>query len=152
MIEQALLAAILVIAAGGAGWDIARRQIPNWLCLLLAIVCAAYSFQTLGLSGLGWASVHAVVALLVGMGLFSLGAIGGGDAKFYSAGALSLQLNQALPMFTITAFAGFFLLLVMVLGRRFVSKSGYSAGELRQMQLPYGVAISIGLAITLMRF
>lgn len=152
MIEQVLLVAILAIAAGGAGWDIGKRRIPNWLCLLLAIVCAAYSYQILGLTGLGWATLHAVVSLLIGMALFAAGALGGGDAKFYAAGAFALQPDQALTMFAITAISGFFLLLVMVLGRRFVARSGYSVGELRQMQLPYGVAIALGLAITLMRF
>ena len=152
MIEQILLVAILVIAAGGAAWDIAKRQIPNWLCAVLAAVCAAYSFQVLGLMGLGWAVLHAVIALLVGMGLFAVGAIGGGDAKFYAAGAFALQLDQALTMFAITAIAGFFLLVVMVIGRRLIAKSGFSAAEMRQIQLPYGVAISIGLAVTLVRF
>lgn len=152
MIEQALLGAILLIAAIGAGWDIARRQIPNMLCLVLALVCAAYSFATFGLEGLGWAALHSLIALLAGMGLFALGAFGGGDAKFYAAGAFALQLDQGLTMFVLTAFSGFVLLVVMVLGRMLVSRTGNSVAELRQMQLPYGVAIALGLAITLMRF
>ena len=122
------------------------------LCLALAILSASYSYFTLGLEGLAWAALHAAIALLVGMALFAMGVLGGGDAKFYAAGALALQLDQALAMFAITAFSGFVLLLVMVFGRRFVLRSGYSASELRQMQLPYGVAIALGLAITLLRF
>ncbi|MFN2098447.1 prepilin peptidase [Altererythrobacter sp. MF3-039] len=152
MIEQGLLAAILAIAAGGAAWDIAKRRIPNWLCALLALVCALYSFQVFGIVGLGWAALHSVIALVIGMGLFAIGAIGGGDAKFYAAGALALQLNQALAMFAVTAFSGLVVLIVMVLGRRFVARSGYAPAELRRMQLPYGVAIALGLAITLLRF
>ncbi len=152
MIDQYLLAAVLVIAAGGAAWDIAQRRIPNWLCLILAVVAGTYSFYVFGLPGLGWAALHAFIALLVGMGLFAAGAIGGGDAKFYAAGALSLQLGQGLTMMIVTFLAGFVLLVVMVVGRRFVARAGYSMAELRTMKLPYGVAIAIGLAITLIRF
>ena len=152
MIEQVLLVAILVIAAGGAAWDIARRQIPNWLCLVLALVAAAYSFSMFGIQGLAWAGLHGLAALLMGMGLFALGAIGGGDAKFYTAGALSLQMSQALPMLAATALSGFVLMIVMVIGRRFVSRANFSVSELRKMQLPYGVAIAAGLAITLIGY
>ena len=152
MIEQVLLVAILAIAAGGAVWDIAKRKIPNWLCLILAIVAAAYSFQQFGMPGLGWATLHALIALIAGMALFAMGAIGGGDAKFYAGGAFSLQLSQALPMLGITVLSGFVLLVVMVLGRRFLVRAGFSIAELRKMQLPYGVAIAIGLAIALLRY
>ena len=86
------------------------------------------------------------------MGLFALGAIGGGDAKFYTAGALSLQMSQALPMLAATALSGFVLMIVMVIGRRFVSRANFSVSELRKMQLPYGVAIAAGLAITLIGY
>lgn len=152
MIESALLAAILLVAAGGAAWDIRKRQIPNWLCLCLAVVAAAYSLAHFGWTGLGWATLHAMIALMAGMGLFALGAIGGGDAKFYAGGAFSLQLAQALPMLAITVGSGLIVLLVMAAGRRFIARTGYSVAELRTMQLPYGVAIAVGLVITLLHY
>lgn len=146
--ESVLLAAVLAIAAGGAGMDIARRIIPNRLCIVLALVAAGLAFVTGGASGLGSAALHGAIALVAGMGLFAGGLIGGGDAKFYAAGALSLPLAKALPTLGWTVTAGLVLLIVMVAGRKLFVKSGNSFAELRKMELPYGVAIAAGLGIT----
>ena len=150
MIEDALLVAVLAIAAGGAAWDIAKRRLPNLLCLCLALVAASYSYVAFGLPGLGWAALHGAIALVIGMGLFAIGAFGGGDAKFYAASAMSLQFAQAIPMITFTVLSGLVLLVVMIVARRFVARTGYSISELRKMELPYGVAIACGLVITLL--
>lgn len=147
MMDQLLLVALLLLAAGGAAWDVARRIIPNLLCLALALVAVVFTYFSGGAELLGSSAVHALIALLVGMGLFALGALGGGDAKFYAASALSLPLTKALPMLVYTALSGFVLLVLMVLGRRFIARAGYSFAELRKIELPYGVAIASGLIL-----
>jgi len=152
MIEQFLLAALLLVAAGGAAWDVARRIIPNLLCLALAAIAAAYAFSHGGVDLLGSSAIHAGLALAGGMGLFALGVLGGGDAKFYAASALSLPLAKALPMLVLTALSGLVLLVVMVLARRFFARAGYSFAELRKVELPYGVAIASGLGLTLLMY
>ena len=152
MIETVLLAAVLGVAAGGAGTDVARRIIPNLLCIGLGLVAAAYAYFSFGLGGLGSAAIHALIALLVGMGLFAAGMIGGGDAKFYAAGALAVPLGSALAMLLWTVLSGFALLVVMVAGKQLLAKSGNSIAELRKMELPYGVAIAAGLAVALLKY
>jgi prepilin peptidase CpaA len=147
-IQMALLAACLVVAAAGAAWDIKIRRIPNWLCLLLAVMAAAYVWWAAGNGGLMWAVTHAAIALAVGIGLFALGMIGGGDAKFYSAAALAVPLQRGLVLLGWTSAAGILLLVALVTGRLLFAKSGKSLREMRKMPVPYGVAIAAGFALT----
>ena len=94
------------------------------------------------------ALLHAALALLVGMVLFRLGAVGGGDAKFYAAAALALPLGQALFLLGWTSAVGLALLLVMAIARLFRPASR-GTSLLRGWSVPYGVAIFGGLALTL---
>jgi prepilin peptidase CpaA len=146
-LEAVLLAACLALAAVGAAWDIKIRRIPNWLCLLVAVAAGAYALAAAGGSGLLWGAAHAVIALAVGIGLFALGAIGGGDAKFYSAAALAVPLQKGFVLLGWTSVAGIVLLIVLVAGKLLFAKTGKSIGELRKMQTPYGVAIAAGFAL-----
>lgn len=64
-----------------AYWDLKYLKIPNWL-----VLCVLLTFIVTGLWGLpldtfAWRLLYGVVALVIGFGLFALGAIGGGDAK-----------------------------------------------------------------------
>ena len=143
-----LLAACLVLAAAGASWDLKVRRIPNWLCLLLALAAGLYAWTAAGEHGLLWGAVHAAIALAVGIGLFALGVIGGGDAKFYSAAALAVPLQAGFVLLGWTSAAGIVLLIVLVVGKLLFSKTGRSLREMRKMQVPYGVAIAAGFALT----
>jgi len=148
MIEQLFLAAVVVIAVGGAIGDIRNRIISNWLCLALGLVSIGYAIATGGLDYLESSALHAVIALLVGMCLFAVGAMGGGDAKFYAGAALSIPLGNALEMFVITAFSGLALLVILILYRCLLARRNDSVAELRKAELPYGVAIASGLILT----
>lgn len=141
------LAACMVLAAAGAVWDIASRRIPNWLCLLLAAASLGYAWSAGGTDAMLWGAAHALVALVVGMGLFALGVIGGGDAKFYSAAAFAIPLYQGLPFLGWTSVAGLVLLIVLVVGNRVFAKVRKPMSELRRMEVPYGVAIASGFAL-----
>ena len=88
--EPALIPAAL-FAVVGAVWDVRTRRIPNWLVALLALAAAGATLGMDGWSALGSSAIHAAIALVVGMGLFALRAIGAGDAKFYSAAALAVD-------------------------------------------------------------
>lgn len=152
MIDNLLLAAVIAIAVGGAVWDIAQRRLPNFLCLALAITSIGYTFGAFGLDGLGSAAIHAIIALLAGMALFAAGVFGGGDAKFYAAGAFAVPLGKALAMLLWTVLAGLVLLIVTVIVRRLIIKTSETLSQLRKVELPYGVAIASGLAITLLGY
>lgn len=140
-----LPAAILAVA--GAYLDIRHSRLPNWLCAALALAAVA----GLALSGAGvlpWAILHAMIALVVGMLLFALGAIGGGDAKFYAAAALSIPASSfggPLTMLGWTSAAGLILLIGMAIGRRMLGRPG---SFMKGWQVPYGVAIAAGFLLT----
>lgn len=138
-----LLAASALIALAGALNDILRRRIPNLLCFALAIVALAYAGVSSGwpvlASGLG----HGLIALLVGMGLFRIGFVGGGDAKFYAAAAFAVPLGNALAMLGWTSLAGLFLVIFWMIARCFIAAA--PEGNLKDRQsVPYGVAICCG--------
>jgi prepilin peptidase CpaA len=140
---------ILVMVA--ALKDLSSFTIPNWIsaALLAAFVPAAWA------SGLTWelAAQHAAVggvALLLGMGMFALNWIGGGDAKLFSASALWLGLSAAAPYLMWTALAGGALTLGLLAARRaavFVPATG--PGWVQALlspkgDVPYGVALAAG--------
>ena len=140
------LGACVLLIVGGAASDIAARRIPNWLCLLLALCGGVFAWATGGLDVLGSGALHGVIALVIGMGLFAIGWLGGGDAKFYAACALAVPLGKAVTLLFWTAAAG----LVLVLGMMAVSvlRKGTGAG-LRRLMIPYGVAIALGSLATI---
>jgi len=146
-IATGLLAVCLAFAAAGAAWDIKSRRIPNWVCLLLAVAAVAFVSAAAGESGLLWSLAHAAIALTVGVALFAFGIIGGGDAKFYAAAALAIPLQNGLALLGWTSAAGLVLLVVIIVGNRTVAKVRKPLGELRKMEVPYGVAIASGFAL-----
>jgi prepilin peptidase CpaA len=140
------------LATLGAFLDVRERRLPNWLCAALAVTGAGALAYTQGMGAMLWALLHASAALIVGMGLFRLGAIGGGDAKFYAAAACSIPavpVGGPLALLGWTSAAGLGLLVVMMSWRRVVGRA--DGGLLRGWNLPYGVAIAAGLCITLLR-
>jgi prepilin peptidase CpaA len=132
--------------------DVVSYTIPNWISAALiagfpiAALAQGLSLQTIGMNlGVGAA------ALVVGMIMFALRWIGGGDAKLFAAAALWLGW-PALPMYLgITGIAGG-ALAVGLLSLRSPLISGYvvngpawlsrlaAPGE----NVPYGVAIAVG--------
>ena len=152
MLSALPLLAFPVLLIVAALKDVVSFTIPNWIsaALLLAFPVAALA------AGMGWgeASQHAAVggvALLVGMGLFALNWMGGGDAKLLSAAALWLG-PAATPSFVMsTALVGGALALALIAARKahtFVPvapNTGWVQALLNPKgDIPYGVAICIG--------
>ena len=150
---QALLVAVfpaLVITA--ALRDVTTYTIPNWISVaLIAAFPLAALAQGLPLQTLGLHLAIGVAALVVGMVMFALRWIGGGDAKLFAAAALWLGWPAVLTYLGITGIAGG-ALAVGLLGLRSPLLRGYvlsgpawftrlaEPGE----NVPYGVAIAIG--------
>lgn len=151
--ELGFLSALVVICVTAAYLDIGKRTLPNWLCGVTLVVGLVASF-TLGGSGVMISAlVHAVIALLVGMGLFSLGVIGGGDAKFYAAIAAWFALEQALFLLVSVTVSGLLLVIVWFLfwcRKTPITDNGDSNDPMSK--LPYGVAISLGACLSLIFF
>ena len=138
----------LAVAGVGALLDIKDRRLPNWLCAALAVAGAGGLAFSAGLEILAWAFVHAVLVLAIGMVLFRLGVIGGGDAKFYSAAACAVPLSQALPLLGWTSVVGLGLIVVMLVMRA-AKGGGKGVVVLRGWSVPYGVAIFGGFALAI---
>lgn len=146
--------AILLAFALAAGWsDVTRRRISNRLvlvCLLVGLALAPFAAgpDSSALAAFGWHLASAAVALVVGMVLFAVRAIGGGDAKFYAAVAAYFPLQQGLNLGITIAIAGGVLLLVWAVWRYATRKRrtpGMDEGHFAR--LPYGVAVGAGALV-----
>lgn len=151
MTAELLLWPLLACAVLGAAIDIKERRLPNWLCLVSAIVAVAHTAVTYGVDGLISALLHCALALVIGMGLFRIGFVGGGDAKFYAALAIAFPMAKALPFFGWTSVVGLVLVVAMIVVRAL--RSSVMGHELAvfKFTVPYGVAIGGGAVVTLLR-
>jgi prepilin peptidase CpaA len=143
-----LFPAALIVAALR---DLTSFTIPNWISLAAvaafapAAVAAHPPFSVLLVSiGVG------VAALVLGMGLFALGWIGGGDAKLFAASALWLGWPAVLPFLVWTAVAGGLLALALLWTRPLAPHRVFGGpawfGRLMEPKgdVPYGLAICAG--------
>jgi prepilin peptidase CpaA len=143
-----VLPALAIVAALS---DLTTMKIPNWMSglLILGFFPAAFAVG-LPLASVGLHVAVAVAALLIGMGLFALRVIGGGDAKVMAAACLWLGL-QGSGLFVInTALFGGLLCLGLIAARNTVIlPAGATPGWVATLMeprgdLPYGVAICVG--------
>ena len=151
LLSLACLPALMIV--GGLN-DLTTMKIPNWvsLALLAAFVPAAL------LAGLPWTTfaLHFAVGLavlIVGMGLFALRWIGGGDAKLMAAAALWLGPAGLLPFVLFVGLAGGAFCLVLLSARTWLqvyalNAPGWVARLLQPKgDIPYGVAIAVGAVL-----
>lgn len=139
---------LLALMAAGAWLDITQRRLPNGLCLAVAIAGCAATYMQAGGGGLISAAVHMIIALGVGMGLFGIGMIGGGDAKFYAATALWFGLAEAMRLLLAVSILGFALLAIFIIFKwamRVYRHQARAKGDFAK--LPYGVAIAAGAIV-----
>lgn len=141
---------LLVIVA--ALKDLTTFTIPNWISI--ALVAAFYPVALLlhappGL--IGMCTLVGAGALLVGMAMFALNWIGGGDAKVLAAAALWVGWPAVLPFVLATAVAGGALAVLLVQMRSTLLRPWFERGPPWVVRLateggdaPYGVAICIG--------
>jgi prepilin peptidase CpaA len=143
-----ILPLLLVIAAVS---DMTTLTIPNWISGLLIL-----SFLVLGLAwgmpmkDIALSAGTGFVVLLIGMGLFALGWLGGGDAKLLAATAVWFGWPAVLSFLVFTVIAGGGVSLVL-LGFRCIPMSDQMlgvpwVGRLHRIgeALPYGIAIALG--------
>lgn len=149
-LQLALPAFLAAIGLTASYLDFRYRRLPNWLCAIALIAGLAFSFYLGGWAGMGWAGLHAAIALAIGAGLFALGWIGGGDAKYYAAIAAWFGLGTGFLLLALIALAGLVLAIIwLVFRNKFASLAGDDAemrSELKKM--PYGIAISLGAVAT----
>ncbi len=141
------LAVLACLAALGAWLDLRHRLLPNWLCAVILVAGLGFALAQGGWAAVAAGGFHAIVALLVGMGLFSLGAIGGGDAKFYSAISMWFAIGEGFRLLFSVSLAGLLLILLFWRGSRATGPSGSDAGSGLHRMVPFGVAIAAGAVV-----
>ena len=141
---------VLVIVA--ALKDLTSFTIPNWITLaLIAAFPVAALMGGLPLPAIGLHAAVGVAALVLGMVMFAVGWIGGGDAKLFAAAGLWLGWPASMTFLLMTCIAGG-ALAVMLLGLRSARLRPFvPAGPAWLLRLaepgenvPYGVAIAAG--------
>lgn len=127
--------AVLLLAAGVE--DARRRTISNWTNLAVAVLAPLWWWdQGYRL----WPDVAvqlllAAIVFAVFVGVFAIGAMGGGDVKLIGALALWLPLGPMLNLLIVMSLAGGVLTLGLMAERRMRRATGI-------LEIPYGVAIA----------
>ena len=134
---------LALCALMGAWLDVASRRLPNWLCLLTALAGLAVAFAQDGTGILPSHAGHSAIALVVGMILFRIGWIGGGDAKFYAACAAWFPLGSALYLLGAVSLAGLAVVTLWLTYRQ-VTRARLRKGDGAFAMVPYGLAVAIG--------
>ena len=132
---MALLAALMVAAAVS---DLRSRTISNGLNAAMALLAIPFWFAS-GLAPWPDAALQfgaAFAVFLVFVGLFALGAMGGGDVKMIGAVMLWVPLALALPTLTVMAIGGGVLSAIMLIHKKIRPSDG-------PVEVPYGVAIAV---------
>jgi prepilin peptidase CpaA len=144
-----LSVAVLGLAGLYAAWsDIRWRKLPNALCLALGVLGLAVAAYGGGLAPAASGLAHAVIALIVGIGLFALGVIGAGDAKYYAASATWFSLGTGLRLLLWVSLAGLALFFVWFVWRRLRGIKIRTGAADDSDKFPYGVAIAAGSVLT----
>jgi prepilin peptidase CpaA len=138
-----------------ASMDLLTMTIPNRLCLALAVgYCVLAAIFAVPPQDILVNLSCGAVVMAVAFGLFSLGWIGGGDAKLAAATALWLGWGSLLNYGLTSALYGGALTLIIILGRRasmpaWLARQAWIA-RLRDPTsgVPYGIALAAaGLVI-----
>lgn len=146
-----VFAPFVVLLALAAGWDLTTYTIPNFLSGLILAAFIAFAMVA-GMPGqaLAMHALSAFLALVVGFALFSLGYIGGGDAKLFAAAASWFGLHDLVEYTLVASVFGGALTLAL-LAMRAWPLPGFLARRdwiLRLHEpkggIPYGVALSAG--------
>jgi len=147
------LVALLILAGG---WDLASFTIPNFIQAGLIFSFIAFAL-VVGLS-MPIAASHLLagfIGLAAGFTLFSLGYIGGGDAKLFACIALWLGLQDLLLYTLIASILGGGLTLGIMglrkfpLPELFARKNWLAKLHDAKSGIPYGVALAAGLFVIL---
>lgn len=141
---------LLVIIA--ALQDLTTFTIPNWISVTLALAFYPVALAMgAPLGVIGMCTLVGVAGLLIGMVMFALNWIGGGDAKLLAAASLWIGWPAVLPFVLATAVAGGALALALLQMRSGLLRRYFTGGPgwLERLateggDAPYGVAICAG--------
>lgn len=140
-----LLAALLIAAAFQ---DMAKLTIANIFPTLILLLFPVWVAVVGPEADIWMNGVNFLIIFGVGLGLFALKWLGGGDVKLFAATALWFDFSGIIPLVFYVTMAGAGLTIILALLRRMVPAGVKSRFEWaifeRKGPIPYGVAIAIG--------
>jgi len=143
-LSWACLAGLLLLLAVAAVGDARRLTIPNGLCAAVALLALPYWWATGEplWPDFAWQAAFALAVFAGLAALFAFGLMGGGDVKLLAALALWLPVRSYVEMMMWVAIAGGLLTLALLIRHRAARRPG-------RPEIPYGVAIATGAALSL---
>jgi prepilin peptidase CpaA len=138
--------ALLLLAAAS---DLRRREIPDAISIALAATGLAHAVWAWGIAAVAISAAAAAACFAVGLLLFSLGQLGGGDVKLIAATIFWLPADRMLPFLLLTAIAGGVVCLAAA-AARFATVAmgaggiGAALRAARATAAPYATAIAAG--------
>lgn len=146
-----LLGTFPALVIVGALRDITTMTIPNWVSLaLIGLFFPAALMAGMPLASFGMNVGVGIAALLIGMVMFALRWVGGGDAKMMAAAALWLGVEGIAPFLLWTGIAGGLFAVALLQARQwgqaYAMRAPAWVGRLLEPKgdIPYGVAICAG--------
>ena len=97
-----ILVAVVLVAAG---WDVKWRRIPNWLTAPAFVLALALRVP-LGTGPLLDGLLAGLIAFALGVVVFALGGLGGGDVKLLAAAGACLGIDRLWGALLVTALVG----------------------------------------------
>ncbi len=150
-LQWLIIAVFPCLMLAAATTDAVDMRIPNWLTSSLALAFpiaamgTAMSFETMGLH-----TAVGLAGLVVGMGFFAAGWIGGGDAKLFAATLLWLGPETALAFTLLSTVLGGLLTLLLLSFRQLPMPAPLAARDWimrlhdHKQGVPYGIALAAG--------
>ncbi len=137
-----------LLLAAAAIEDALRLRISNLTnvaLLIVGVIALAVHFDA------NWWQhpLSFLIALAIGIGLYSMGWIGGGDAKLMAAAAFVFDLGGLLRFMIAVAMVGGVLAILFLVAALFRKRR--EKGQ-KRANLPYGIAIAIGAIATVFAF
>jgi prepilin peptidase CpaA len=137
MIFAIIISALLLVVVY---YDVTQFIIPNWVSVLLVALFFAYYFTASPEIKITESIAVMLITFLVGLAIFTLNIMGGGDVKLITAISLWIGFNlQNLSLFYISMalFGGAVALFYLIYRKALKSHN---------KEIPYGVAIAAAFA------
>lgn len=162
-VVDALAAGVVVLLCCLAAWqDVRSREIPDHFAATILVLFVATAVPglvagTLPLLTFVWAVLAMVVTFLVGLGLFSIGWLGGGDVKLLTAVVLWILPSDMAGFLTLVVMAGGVVAMVLVAALSLLRFRTWNQGIMNEYftslgedraAVPYGLAIAVGVVGT----
>jgi prepilin peptidase CpaA len=152
--NQGILIAVYVLLAGAAIQDVASLRISNLFPIVLIALFGLWLYAN-GVPDSIWKNgLMFLLILAIGIGMFALRWLGGGDVKLLAAGALWFDFQGGISMFVYMCLCGGLLSLFLIFARRMIpapvrDRLGWPGLKPRG-PIPYGIAISVGIVLALL--